>query len=326
MNSTLLSIAVITYNHEKYISQAIESVLAQKTDFDYELVIGEDHSQDKTYEICQQYKKKYPNIKLTHSKKNIGATPNFVRTLQACKSKYIAILEGDDYWTDPYKLQKQVDFLEKKPDYHLCFTDITRLEADGTSSHYFAKNRTLYKTLYLGTPLLELDFFTLNDFLFPGVCVPTLTAVYRNFDLTPVKHWYTKCYMGDMPLFIMLAAKGKAHFIPEITGTYRIHPGGNFSSLASNPIKILNRTEYAYVTTGKNIGVTHLDSYVKGRAKLYLTRTYFMTNPILKVFHLLKAIFFLLRKRHFTSCIKLILHYTGKAFAIKIYPDLDLTR
>lgn len=114
----LLSVCMTTYNQEKYIAQAIESALMQKTNFDFEIVIGEDCSTDRTKEIVANYARKYPDkIKSILNERNIGIIPNFVNTLNNCSGKYIAILDGDDYWTDPYKLQKQVDFLEANPDY-----------------------------------------------------------------------------------------------------------------------------------------------------------------------------------------------------------------
>ena len=115
-----VSVCMVTYNHEKYIAQAIESVLMQKTNFDYELVIGEDCSTDKTKKIIIKYQKRYPKIiRIILNKKNLGAGLNFVQILEACKGEYIALLDGDDYWTDPVKLQKQVDFLDNNPYYSI---------------------------------------------------------------------------------------------------------------------------------------------------------------------------------------------------------------
>ena len=111
MNKPLVSIASITYNHEKFIAQAIDSFLMQETDFDFEIIIGEDCSTDDTLKIIKEYKAKYPDIiKLITSESNVGMMTNFIRTLEACSGKYIALCEGDDYWTDTLKLQKQVNF------------------------------------------------------------------------------------------------------------------------------------------------------------------------------------------------------------------------
>src|SRR6516164_8232942 len=117
-----VSVFMITYNHGKYISEAIESIVSQKTNFEFELVIGEDCGPDDTRAICEQYAAKYPDIiNLLPSDKNYGPMGNTIRVMYACTGKYVALCEGDDYWTDPYKLQKQVDFLEANPDFSICF-------------------------------------------------------------------------------------------------------------------------------------------------------------------------------------------------------------
>src|ERR1035438_4784180 len=116
-----VSVLIITYNHEKYIAQAIESVLMQKTDFRYELIIGEDCSTDGTGEIVREYGRKRPEI--VHAplrERNIGARRNFRRIFAAARGKYIALLEGDDYWTSPQKLQAQADLLDAHPETSLC--------------------------------------------------------------------------------------------------------------------------------------------------------------------------------------------------------------
>jgi len=116
-NEIMVSVCMIAYNHESYIKQAIEGVLIQKTNFKYELIIGEDCSLDNTKNICQELSQTNSIIKLLPSTRNLGPMHNALRTLRACSGKYIAICEGDDYWTDPLKLQKQIDFLEAHGDY-----------------------------------------------------------------------------------------------------------------------------------------------------------------------------------------------------------------
>lgn len=114
---------MITYNHEQYIERAIQGILQQVTDFEIELVIGEDYSEDGTREICATYAHDYPEIvKLLPKSERKGMSKNFLDTINMCKSKYIAFCEGDDYWIDPNKLQMQVDFLEKNPSFALSST------------------------------------------------------------------------------------------------------------------------------------------------------------------------------------------------------------
>ncbi len=116
-----VSVLMITYNHEQYIEQAVRSVMMQETDFDYELVIGEDCSTDRTREIVLRLKEEFPDkIRLLLPEKNLGMIPNFVATYEACRGEYIALCEGDDYWTHPKKLQIQVDYM-KGSECRMCF-------------------------------------------------------------------------------------------------------------------------------------------------------------------------------------------------------------
>ena len=138
-NLPLVSIFSLAYNHESYIEKAIESWLMQKTNFRFEAVIGEDHSTDRTREIVFSYAKKYPEIiRVIHSESNVGMRENSKRTRAACRGKYVAFCEGDDYWIDPNKLQRQVDFMEANPDFSICFHDAILLWDDKSRSpNYF---------------------------------------------------------------------------------------------------------------------------------------------------------------------------------------------
>lgn len=152
---------MITYNHEKYIVQSIDSVLMQRTNFDYEIVIGEDCSTDKTREIVLEYKAKYTGrIKLLLQEKNVGMMQNFIDTLRACNGKYIALLEGDDYWTDPLKLQKQMDFLEANPEYGMISSDVNLIDENGQAipdNNMVLKQRANYKSTVDFFDLLEVN-------------------------------------------------------------------------------------------------------------------------------------------------------------------------
>ena len=126
--SPILSIVCITYNHEKYIEEALDSMLMQETNFPFEIIIGEDCSPDNTKNILIEYQKKYPKIiKPIIREKNIGALKNEEECILVSKGKYIAYLEGDDFWVDKLKLQKQVDFLENNSDYGLVHGDVNHL-------------------------------------------------------------------------------------------------------------------------------------------------------------------------------------------------------
>ena len=137
VHKKMVSVVMPTYNHEKYIARAIESILSQKTDFEYELVIGDDASSDRTQEIIWHYASQYPDkIKVICRKKNLGALKNSIGIIRKCQGKYLATCEGDDYWIDNEKLQKQVDFMEANPEYSMCYTAV-KLISDSTNSIEF---------------------------------------------------------------------------------------------------------------------------------------------------------------------------------------------
>ena len=134
MNDPLVSIVMIAYNVDNYIAEAIESVLSQQVSFPYELVVGEDCSTDKTLQIALKYQSEHPGvIRVLQREKNLGLTPNCVDTHNHCRGKYIALLDGDDYWTDKNKLQKQVDFMESHPEYAGCAHQSSVIRGDASN-------------------------------------------------------------------------------------------------------------------------------------------------------------------------------------------------
>src|ERR1700690_1472331 len=162
-----LSVAMTTYNHEAFIQQAIESVLAQRVNFDYEIVVGEDGSTDGTRVILMNLYQKYPEriVPLLHDE-NIGAARNFQATLASCQGQYLAYVEGDDYWTSADKLQKQVDFLDQHPDYSICCHRVQIRDETGAGRKDVLPNRTA------GT-------YTMEDLLAENF-IPTCTVMYRS--------------------------------------------------------------------------------------------------------------------------------------------------
>lgn len=213
-----LSVLMMTYNHEKFIAQALDSILMQEVNFDYEIVIGEDYSQDNTREILLKYQAKYPDkIKLLLHEKNIGAMGNQIACMKACTGKYIAMLEGDDYWTDPHKLQKQVDFLENNPGYTLCFHSVSVLDSGGM----IHQSRESYQNK---------DIFSFEDYI-NGFYNHTCSLLMINDQLA-----FKPIYEGMLPardntIQILLAEKGNAYYIAKIMSCYRVHANGCWTSL-----------------------------------------------------------------------------------------------
>ena len=218
-NKPIVSVCMITHNHEAFIMQAIESVLMQKTDFLIELVIGEDFSADQTRQICLEYQQKYPEvIRVLPRDKNLGMIANFVDTLKNCKAKYIALCEGDDYWTDPLKVQKQVDFLEANSDYVICFHDVGMLRADNT----FQPHLLFGKQAEISTfeNLAETNF------------IPTVSCVFRNNLFKEFPAWFIDMPLGDWILHLINAQFGKIKYLNEVMAVYRLHNNGIWSGQA----------------------------------------------------------------------------------------------
>jgi len=292
VRKVLVSVCTITYNHEDYIDHALKGAIAQKTDFDYEIVVGEDCSVDRTRTIVDKYAIKYPAfIKVITSEKNLGAIPNFIRTLNACQGKYIALCEGDDYWTDPLKLQKQVDFLEANHDFAICFHNARKLiQETGDDSRLFFNNPPK-------------DVFTIMDIIEKNF-IPTLTCVYRNKLFKEFPDWYYDAFPGDWPLHILNAQFGKIKYIDEIMGVYRIHEGGAVSmgkNLIYNYeryIKTFEAIEKGDEIKQKNIIACVISNFYLELSKLYVNEKNYTKakNTILKClrkhpFHSLKKTF-----------------------------------
>lgn len=209
MNEICVSVFMLAYNQEMFISQTLNSVLMQNTKFRYQVVIGEDFSTDRTREICESYANQYGDkVKLLVSDKKYGLIQNFIRTLKECEGKYIAVCDGDDYWTDPYKLQKQVDFLEYNPEYSIVYTGIKNLYPTGEFR---------LKTWP------EIKGFKDFDQLIFGNFIPSVTAFYRNkqlFEDFPI--WIENFPYGDWPIYLWLTQNGeKIGYLNEVTAVYR---------------------------------------------------------------------------------------------------------
>ena len=214
----MVTIASTTYNMEAFIAEALDSWLAQKTSFPYDIVISDDGSTDGTCDVVRRYMEKYPNIRLI-STGHIGKMPNFIRSLKESKGKYIALCDGDDYWIDPEKLQKQVDFMESHPDYSECFTNSYVLNTE-TGKKKIAKTQ-IWDEADTEDLLKHRD--NDNVQMSPG---HTSTFLYRNQYLQDYPEWMYGDVMTDFPLYMLMSRYGKAKFINEITSVYRHRPDG----------------------------------------------------------------------------------------------------
>lgn len=211
--SPLLSVCLITYNHASYIKQAIDGILMQKVSFAWELIIADDCSTDGTREIIISYQKKHPElVKLILQEKNVGPAKNWLDLITAPQAKYIAYIEGDDYWTDLLKLQRQVDFLERKPEYSGTYHNtMVVYEKHTKSSHLFRKHLK--------------DKITVEDTISTSAPFHSSSFVFRK-DALSIPDWLCLVKSGDMAWFSIVAAKGPLRKIGNVCGVYRKHDSG----------------------------------------------------------------------------------------------------
>jgi glycosyltransferase involved in cell wall biosynthesis len=218
----MVSVAMTTYNQEQFIDQAIQSVLSQETDFPVELVIGEDYSTDRTRPIVIQYARRYPRqIRLLLRATNLGPQYNLVGTLSACRGRYVALLEGDDYWTSTQKLQKQVAFLESHPQCAQCFHAVTFFFEDGRSAPLVVRPPDALQTVS-----------TLEDLLRFNNYMQYCSVMFRRSLLDHFPDWCCKQIAVDWLLFILIAQNGWVGFLDETMAAYRMHSQGVWSGLS----------------------------------------------------------------------------------------------
>ena len=211
---------MITYNHARYIVQAVESVLAQVTDFPFEIVLGDDLSTDGTRELVKDLAAKHPGrIRLLLHEKNLGhcGKLNLVATIRICVGRYVALLEGDDFWNDPRKLQRQVDYLEAHPEYSGSAHEVWALRKSGDVDRY--------PRHYPGEVRLEL-----RDILAHGFPL-TSSIMYRRDVFGDFPDWYFEMQMGDWPLAVLcMEVAPFAYLRGEPSSTYRVHDTSYWNS------------------------------------------------------------------------------------------------
>jgi len=235
-----ISVAFITYNHERFIAQSLEGALMQDPAFDWEIVVGEDASTDRTREIVSGYAERHPGrIRLLPPSPNLGMHRNSERTLKACTGEYIALLEGDDYWTTPDKLRRQAEYLDAHPECSLCFHNVlVEYENGGIASHPFRADES--RTVFTFEDLAAVNF------------IPTCSVMFRNFAGFSFPDWFHRMPMVDWPLFLLTAERGNIGYLPASMGAYRVHSGGTWASLSR--ADILEKTILAAQVLGEHLG------------------------------------------------------------------------
>lgn len=238
----MVSVIMLAYNHVDFIAQAVESVLKQKTDFEIELLIGDDASTDGTASILKEYQSRHPDIiKLFLRERNVGVSRNSYDLMRAAKGKYIACCEGDDYWLDEQKLKKQTDFLENNPDYSAVTNDCLVVNADGST----AKRQ---KIRWISTK----REYTSDDF--KGIFLPghPSSVMRRNLfldeDFDGSIIYKASDMISDRTIALIWAAKGKIYRMPEIMSSYRIH--------SESVTEVLYKADGAYESLNRDLEYT----------------------------------------------------------------------
>ncbi|TVZ54853.1 glycosyltransferase involved in cell wall biosynthesis [Lutibacter sp. Hel_I_33_5] len=222
-----VSVCMITYNHQEYINKAVLSVLKQKCDFEIELILLDDCSTDSTKDVIDiilQNNQNSSRIKYVRQKENIGMMSNFVDALKLCKGKYIALCDGDDYWTDVNKLQKQIQFLETNKEYVACFHNAEKIGIGFNGEKYcnFNYSRDVSKEEII---------------LAGGAIYPTASFFFRNE--IDIKEFDLKSRAGDTILIYHLLNKGLFYYFNDIMCVYRKHLNGVYTSIKMDNNKII---------------------------------------------------------------------------------------
>lgn len=219
-----VSVSIVTYNHAKFVRQTLDSVLCQETNFDFEIIVGDDLSKDNTREILAEYQARYPDkIRLLLHPTNLGnnGMHNALATFKEARGEYIAQMDGDDYWVNPHKLQKQADLLDQHPEYSACFTNSLKVFEDEQYEPFLLVDEK--KTAYGLDDLIgedEIFFMATSSIMFRKNAIPEYPA------------WYYQSQSGDIPRNILLAKAGPIGYIDEIMSVYRKNRGG--ASYADN--------------------------------------------------------------------------------------------
>lgn len=208
-----LSVFVVTYNQEKYIERCLNSIVEQKVDFDYEIIIGEDCSTDNTPIICDKFASQHKNVKVFHHANNLGHVKNWEFVLNNCTGEYIAMIEGDDFWTDISKLQTQVDYLDTHKEYALTFHKI-QLVYEGKDLH-----ETIFTDLQEGDYTAEEIYYQWS--------ILTSSVMFRAFH--PKISFPKGIYFSDIYLFLTILKTGKCRCLDICATAYRRH-SDNLSS------------------------------------------------------------------------------------------------
>ncbi len=240
-----VSVCIVTYNQAPFIGQAIESALHQQTNFDFEILVGDDCSTDGTQDIIRSYQARYPDkVFPVLQTKNLGQNGlfNTNETYARARGKYIAAFDGDDYWTDLHKLQKQVDFLDANPDFSTCFHNALITYEDGSPAHLL--NAPDQKKEYTTEDLIgedEIWFMATSSVMFWNV-------------IKEYPAWFLKSVSGDIPRYVLFSMHGKIGYLPDLMSVYRKNKNGTSFTDKEQDAKFLWNRIQLYQGINKELG------------------------------------------------------------------------
>ncbi|HKR02264.1 MAG TPA: glycosyltransferase family 2 protein [Pyrinomonadaceae bacterium] len=217
-----VSVLLITYNQDRYVRQALDSVAMQKTNFGVEVVVADDYSEDSTPAILKEYEANNPHVRILPTERRLGITLNYKRGFDACRGRYVAVLEGDDFWISPRRLELLSAFLQSHPECSFCFHRIIKLDEMSGSA-------AVHPTF---GPEAESAFFTASQ-LARGNFIGNFSAcMYRRDRIADLEPGLWSIKVREWLFNIIVARRGLIGYVPEILSVYRAHPGGVWSQKA----------------------------------------------------------------------------------------------
>jgi len=306
-----VSVAILTYNQKDFIGEAIESAVNQITDFEYEILVGDDFSTDGTREIILEYQQKYPDkVKPVLHPRNMGQNGffNTVETLKLARAPYIAPMDGDDYWTDPHKLQLLVDHMDQHPEQSAVFHNALVTHDDGTPSYE------------LNTPDQK-PVVTLPDLIGENeVWFIATSAVLFKGDLMYYPEWFRKSSSGDIPRYIILAKQGPIGYVPRVMSVYRKNRGGVSNKDHYRDARFLRNRIMMYEGIDKETGYQYSDIVRKNVSRYYrmmLDARQYSKSYFRRAMLALKYLW--MRKPPVRECRDIIREYVAPKWMMNIY-------
>jgi glycosyltransferase involved in cell wall biosynthesis len=235
MNKIKVSVIVISYNHDKFIDQCLDSILNQKCDFNFEIIIGDDASSDLTQSLIIKKQKDFPDILFAHlNKSNLGMNYNLANMIHLAKGEFIAFCEGDDFWHNPDKLQKHYNFLKNSQIHSMVYSDYGRLQTIGNKNHWI--QHTINTNIENGNSPRTYDLLKDIHIHISAIMAKTDLVI----DYLKSDFFNPKLKLGDVPMFLYLSTQGKIEYLKFSASTYRLNPASITNSSKASRLSVVH--------------------------------------------------------------------------------------